>query len=119
MKSHIIYLLASRRRMLGLSQQELAARAGLRREKVNRLESKGEDIGLDELCRLLDAVGLELSVSDKGAAKSSARGSVRHRGHSSVRASQRSHSLVPGDFEKASFIDGAKAKIIDWGKVPR
>lgn len=110
-KSHDIYpLLASRRRMLGMSQQELAARAGLRREKVNRLESKGEAIGLDELCRLLDAVGLELSVSDKGTAKPSVRGSV---------PSQRSHSLVPGDFEKASFIDGAKAKIIDWGKVPR
>jgi len=119
MKQHIIYpLLASRRRMLGMSQQELAARAGLRREKVNRLESKYEDIGLDELCRLLDAVGLELSVSDKRVA-SSARGSARQRQQLSVPASKQSHNLMPGDFEKAAFIDGAKAKILDWGKVPR
>jgi transcriptional regulator with XRE-family HTH domain len=118
MKSHIIYpLLASRRRMLGMSQQELAARAGLRREKVNRLESKYEDVGLDELCRLLDAVGLELSISKKGA--SSAKASVRQRQQLSVPASNQSHHLKPRDFEKAAFIDGAKARILDWGKVPR
>lgn len=118
MKSHILYrLLASRRRMLGMSQQELAARAGLRREKVNRIECKYEDMGLEELCRLLDAVGLEISVADKGA--SSARGSARQRHQSGVPASKKSHNLKPGDFEKAAFVDGAKARILDWGKVPR
>jgi len=118
MKSHIIYpLLASRRRMLGMSQQELAARAGMRREKVNRIESKYEDIGLDELCRLLDAVGLEISVSDKGA--SSAKGRARKHHQLSVPPAEQSHNLKPGNFEKAAFIDGAKAKVLDWGKVPR
>lgn len=96
-------LLASRRRMLGMSQQELAARAGLRREKVNRIESKCEDIGFEVLCRLLDAVGLEISVSDKAASPAK----------KAVRESQAE------DFEKAAFVDGAKAKVLDWGKVPR
>ena len=54
-KQHIYPILASQRRRLGLSQQELAARAGLRREKVNRIESKAEDVSLEELSRLLDA----------------------------------------------------------------
>ena len=86
-----------------MSQQELAIRAGLRREKLNRLESKGENIGFDELCRLLDAAGLELNVREKEQAAPSA---------NSVR-------LVPQDFHQASFIDGSKAKILDWGKIPR
>lgn len=117
MIAHIIYpLLASRRRMLGMSQQELAARAGLRREKVNRIESKYEDIGLDELCRLLDAVGLEISVSDKR--PSSAKGPAGKRHQLSVPAANQSHNLKLGNFDKAAFIDGAKAKILDWGKVP-
>jgi transcriptional regulator with XRE-family HTH domain len=116
MKSHIIYpLLASRRRMLGMSQQELAARAGLRREKVNRVESKYEDIGFDELCRLLDVVGLEISVSAKAA--SSEKGARRERPQLS--SSKYSHNLKPQSFEEAAFIDGAKAKVVDWGKVPR
>jgi len=102
-KQHIYPLLASQRRRLGLSQQELAARAGLRREKVNRVESKGEDISLEEMSRLLDAVGLELAVREKGQA--SPADSARH--------------LVPQEFDKASFIDGSKMKILSWGKVPK
>ncbi len=103
MKSHIYSLLASQRRRLGLSQQELAARAGLRREKVNRIESKAEDVSLEELCRLLDAVGLELVVQEKSAAP----------------LSHAARQLAPREFDKASFIDGSKAKILSWGKVPR
>lgn len=104
MKQHIYRRLASQRCKLGLSQQALAARAGLRREKLNRIESKGEDIGLDDLCRLLDAAGLELDVREKAKAPSSAR-AARPR--------------APQDFRKASFIDGSRAKILDWGKLPR
>ncbi len=103
-KSHIFSLLASERRRLGLSQQELAARARLRREKVNRVESKHEDISLDEISRLLDAVGLELVVQRKGAAVAS--------------SSPPAPDLVPKSFDKAAFIDGSKARILNWGKVP-
>jgi len=97
-------MLASQRRRLSLSQQELAARAGLRREKVNRVESKAEDVSLEEMSRLLDAVGLELVVREKGEAAARPQ-SARH--------------LAPREFHKASFIDGAKAKILNWGKIPR
>lgn len=109
MKSHNIYeLLASRRRELGLSQQELADRVGMRREKVNRIESQRIEIGLGEISRLLDVVGLVISVEKKLGAKQ-ARSKV----------ALNSHGLAPRDFESASFFDGSKAKVIDWGKTPR
>ena len=111
MDSHIIYsLLSSRRRELGLSQQELAQRAGLRREKVNRIESQKADVGLDELNRLLDVLGLQISVEKKPVAK---------RIVVSEAAAQNSHGLMPDDFEKASFVDGSRARIINRGKVPK
>jgi len=102
-----------------MSQQELAARAGLRREKVNRFESKGEDIWMDELCRLLDAVGLEISVSLKGEANSSSLPSVVRRAELDSQLPGFERRLVPEEFHKASFIDGSKAKVLDWGKVPK
>ena len=113
-KQHIYALLASHRRKLGMSQQELAARAGLRREKVNRIESRDQNIGIDELCCLLDVLGLELHVREKGRAVSS----IEQHGYQS----QSAHSvrqLAPQEFHKASYIDGSKAKILSWGKVPR
>ena len=76
----------------------------MRREKVNRIESKAEDVSLEELSRLLDAVGLELVVREKGEAAALPK-SARH--------------LAPLEFDKAAFIDGSKAKILSWGKVPR
>lgn len=119
MNTHNLYpLLASRRRMLRLSQQELAVRAGLRREKVNRLESRHEDIGFNDLCRLLDAMGLELSVSEKRVVSSVRRG-IQEPRQPAASAAKPSRDLAPADFEKSAFIDGARAKIIDWGKVPR
>ena len=119
MKEHIYQILASRRRQLGISQQELAARAGLRREKINRIESKGEDVGVSELCRLLDAVGLELSVSLKGEAVSSALPSVAAYPRRDSPSPHLAVKQVPREFHKASFIDGSKAKILNWGKVPK
>lgn len=93
-----------------MSQQELAARAGLRREKVNRLESKGEDVSLEELARLLDAVGMELAVRRKGQAP--------HLDLSSS-LSEAKRDLVPQSFEKAAFVDGSKVRIVSWGKLPK
>ncbi len=92
-----------------MSQQELAARAGLRREKINRIECKGEDVGVEDLCRLLDAVGLELHVRAKGDAVSP----------SPPADAPGARRLAPQAFHEASFIDGSKARIVDWGKVPR
>ena len=83
-----------------MSQQELAARAGLRREKVNRVESKGEDIGLEDLCRLLDALGLELQLADK------------------VQEERAPRASVPRRLREAAFIDGSKARVVRWGKLP-
>ena len=118
-KEHIHKILASRRRQLGMSQQELAARPGLRREKVNRVESKGEDLGVSELCRLLDAVGLELSVSPKGEVESSSLPSAAPRAQRKSPSSHFAVKQAPRAFQQASFIDGSKAKILNWGKVPR
>ena len=97
-----------------MSQQELAARAGLRREKVNRIESRDQNIGFDELCRLLDALGLELFVREKGRA-----GSSLEQGSYPSQSAHSARQLEPQEFHKASFIDGSKAKILSWGKVPR
>ena len=111
MDSHIIYsLLAARRRELGLSQQDLAQRAGLRREKVNRIESQRADVGLDEIYRLLDVLGLQISVDRKPAAKRIVQSDV---------ANPDSHGLMPDDIAKASFVDGSRAKVVDWGKAPK
>ena len=94
-----------------MSQQELAARAGLRREKLNRIESREQNIGFDELCRLFDVLGLELYVREKG--RGSEQGEYQSPSARSV------HQLAPQEFHKASFIDGSKAKIVSWGKIPR
>lgn len=104
MKQHIYACLAAERRRLQLSQQELAARAGLRREKLNRVESRHEDISLEEISRLLDAVGLALVVQKKEEALAA--------------AAPRVPDLVPQAFDKAAFIDGSRARILNWGKVP-
>lgn len=92
-----------------MSQQELAAKAGLRREKLNRIESREQNIGFDELCRLFDVLGLELYVREKGQASE----------QSEYQSAHSVHQLAPQEFHKASFIDGSKAKILSWGKVPR
>lgn len=111
-KSHYLYnLLASRRRAQGLSQEALANRAGMRREKVNRIESKGEQVGLDEFCRLLDVVGLELSVQNKKPPNN--RYSLGAGGQANP------HGQVPSAFDEASLVDGSRARIVDWGKIPK
>lgn len=94
-----------------MSQQALAARAGLRREKLNRIESREQNIGIDELCRLLDILGLELHVREKGRAGES--------GEDQSPSARSARQLAPQAFHKASFLDGSRAKILSWGKIPR
>jgi transcriptional regulator with XRE-family HTH domain len=105
-KEHIYRQLIAQRRKRGISQRELAARAGLRREKLSRIESQAQNIGLDELCRLLDAAGLELQVRERDPSRPQA-------------APAHPRALAPREFDQAAFIDGSRAKILSWGKVPR
>lgn len=117
METHIlanIYpVLAARRRVLGLSQQELGLLAGLRREKINRIESQREDMSLIDLGRLLDAVGLTLVVTAKDGAAAPA-GVLP----SQIPQASNNHKLKPKRLSKATIADGAKAVIVSWGKVP-
>ena len=55
---------ASARRALGLTQAQLAQRAGVSRQLVNRLEvCTATGIALDKLLAMLDACGCVLAVS--------------------------------------------------------
>lgn len=95
-----------------MSQQDLAALAGLRREKINRVESRHEDVSLSDLGRILDALDLKLVVAAKGQAGDD-RGAAEKAGD----WPSGNHVLKPLRMADASFIDGAKAKILKWGKV--
>ncbi len=108
MKQHIYARLIAERRRLGMSQQALAALAGLRREKVNRLESRGEDASLEEILRLLDVLGLELAVREK----------IEEPPRHSEPRPEPPQRLRARSFRDAAFIDGARAKIRDWGRFP-
>lgn len=56
--------LRARRRELGLSQAELAARAGVSQATVSRLERGRDDVRLALVRKLLEAVDLRLEVRD-------------------------------------------------------
>lgn len=103
-------MIASRRKELGLSQQELGRRAGLRREKISGIECQRVDMSLDELNRLLDALGLRIVVEKH---------EVIARTDGGEPKKPNSHGQRPELFEMASFIDGSRAKVIDWGKTPK
>ena len=111
-KEHIYRVISARRRVLGLSQQKLADRIGLRREKLNRVESKREDIGLGDLCRLMDALGLDLDVTVRPRASRSS----KHRGADENVVTPA--SLIARNFDESGFIDASKAKIVSWGRIP-
>ena len=59
-------LLVRVRRHRGLSQAELARRAGLPRSVVNVYERGGREPAADTLLRLLEAAGVEVVVRDRG-----------------------------------------------------
>lgn len=119
MNQHIYSILAAKRRALGLSQHQLALLAGLRREKVNRVESQHEDISLRDLGRLLDAVGLKLivAVKDRDDPPSGVL-QVSSRQAANSPQSPNHHKLKPTRISKAAIVDGAKAVIVSWGKAP-
>lgn len=60
-------LLARIRESRGLSQAELARRAGLSRSVVNAYERGGRDPGVRALARIAEAAGMELDVRARSA----------------------------------------------------
>lgn len=95
-----------------MSQQDVAVLAGMRREKVNRVESRHDDISLSDLVKLLDALDLKMVIAAKEDEDDNA-GAVNKGGD----WPSGNHVLKPERMEDASFIDGAKAKILKWGRV--
>ena len=112
MIEHIYPIITAQRRLLGMSQQDLAALAGLRREKINRLESRHENVSLSDLVKILDALDLKLVVAAKGQAGDES-GAAEKAGD----WPSGNHVLKPMRMADASFIDGARAKILKWGKL--
>jgi len=60
----LIAALIRRRKELGLTQQQLAARAGISRRTMIAIEAGQHDIGIRKLIRLLDSTGLTLSLKE-------------------------------------------------------
>lgn len=58
--------LRSRRRALGLTQDELGQRAGLAAKHVSRIENGTHEPKVSTLFALISALGLELVLSEKG-----------------------------------------------------
>ncbi len=58
-------LLVGRRKALGLSQAEVAARLGISQNRLSELESRPERLTLDRLLALAGVLGLELAIGDK------------------------------------------------------
>ena len=111
-KSHIVPIISAQRRLLGLSQQDVAALAGLRREKINRVESRYEDLSVSDLVKILDVLDLKLVIAAKGAQDEDPGAVAKADDWPSG-----NRVLQPARLPDASFIDGAKAKILKWGKV--
>lgn len=62
---HVVSIVADviRRRMeLGLTQQQVAQKAGLTQSVIGRFESLGAVPRIDTLCRIASALGLEIKL---------------------------------------------------------
>lgn len=62
----IVAAIIARRKTLGLTQEQLAQRAGLSRRTIISVDAAQHDIGFIKLLRLLDSTGLTLSVKEGG-----------------------------------------------------
>jgi len=58
-------LLASRRKALGLSQSEAAARLGISQNRLSELERQPAQLTLDRLLALAGMLGLDLDIQAK------------------------------------------------------
>ena len=58
-------ILASRRKHLGLSQAEVAARVGLSQNRLSVLEKNSGTLTARQMVALLNALGLDLAINDR------------------------------------------------------
>jgi transcriptional regulator with XRE-family HTH domain len=112
-------LVRARRKALGLSQAELARRARLSREMVSRFES-GSEIGLGAFERLLAALELRLELAPAAAneLRVSDWRAFREGLDAQLLARARMAHSARDNLASARLIDGARVRVIDWGKIP-
>ena len=65
--SQLSQILIGRRKKLGFTQQQLAAKLALTQNRVSQIESDPKGLALDRLLELLNVLGLELRVEDRPA----------------------------------------------------
>ena len=61
-------ILAARRKQLGLSQAQVAARVGLSQNRLSVLEKNSATLTTKQMLALLNLLGLDLSVSERASA---------------------------------------------------
>jgi len=71
--AHIIANLIKRRQRLGLTQQEVADRAGLKQEAIARLEAAKKMPRFDTLLRVSNSLNMEISISPRSSKKANER----------------------------------------------
>ena len=57
--------LAAARRGKGLRQQDLEKLSGIARTTISKIERETRDIGISVICRLADALGMEIKIVPK------------------------------------------------------
>ena len=65
--SQLSQILIGRRKKLGFTQQQLAAKLALTQNRVSQIESDPKGLALDRLLELLNVLGLEMRVEDRPA----------------------------------------------------
>lgn len=60
-------ILKASRKKQGLTQSEVGAKVGLRQAQISDIETRGADITVDTLYRVVSALGLELVLRDRTA----------------------------------------------------
>ena len=58
-------ILAARRKQLGLSQADVAARVGLSQNRLSVLEKNAATLTARQMVALLNALGLDLAINDR------------------------------------------------------
>ena len=109
-------LIANRRKLLGMSQAELAAAAGVSRESVNRFERKGTDIWLEVFRRLLDSLGLQVKIEAKNEHYPEDWAGFIRQSEDRLIEAARSHASPAENVESSRRIPAGNARVLDWGK---
>lgn len=62
--------LTGRRKLLKLSQTDVASRLGLSQNRLSELEARPETLTVEQLLALLNVLGLEMTVDERAGGKS-------------------------------------------------